>query len=501
MYTHPQPSERTNFGPRSHNKPPSLPSSDLGMHACIPSPSRRDSAPEVVSMRVYGSPYAFTATGEPLYIPYGSKSARVSIDAAMTAADHPAVRLGPLAESPEQFQYSPRGAFSSARGLIPQNIRNKSIRGSTFVDPINEDADVVRSAPEELDDSVHLRGGSGTPGRASLDHTRRVMLAMEQSADGNATGYDWRGYGIGAGDMPPRKIISGASSAAVRQSAPRKAGNSRGRSKTQGRGGAVTVKKGAKEIEDPAKLQPPKKVAADGMMQDKGEETEEDDVEIIRRGSRSRMTKRIRRESPSTLNGTDAGSSSNSNVVEKHSDVGGDHSGFPLVPHGSQNYAQQRKRMVWTDDLHNRFVEAVETLGIDQAVPTSIMAIMNMSILTRENVASHLQKFRTGLKKEKDDSERLVVEKVVGEQLSRRRLSINSKYSAKDKGRHEALPNDPGSLSASGNMPSPLSVQAGPSVQKGTKDSGAFLRAKERLASKLVDDAEGDREVSGSEAT
>ena len=50
----------------------------------------------------------------------------------------------------------------------------------------------------------------------------------------------------------------------------------------------------------------------------------------------------------------------------------------------------------WTDDLHDRFVIAVETLGADSAVPSKILEIMGpvAAGLTRQNIASHLQKFR-----------------------------------------------------------------------------------------------------------
>lgn len=45
----------------------------------------------------------------------------------------------------------------------------------------------------------------------------------------------------------------------------------------------------------------------------------------------------------------------------------------------------------WTPDLHRRFVQAVEQLGIDQAIPSKILELMRVEGLTRHNVASHLQ--------------------------------------------------------------------------------------------------------------
>lgn len=59
----------------------------------------------------------------------------------------------------------------------------------------------------------------------------------------------------------------------------------------------------------------------------------------------------------------------------------------------------KRPRLVWTPQLHKRFVEAVSQLGIKNAVPKTIMQLMNVEGLTRENVASHLQKYRLYLKR------------------------------------------------------------------------------------------------------
>ncbi|XP_010541409.1 PREDICTED: transcription factor LUX-like [Tarenaya hassleriana] len=59
----------------------------------------------------------------------------------------------------------------------------------------------------------------------------------------------------------------------------------------------------------------------------------------------------------------------------------------------------KRTRLVWTPQLHKRFVDVVAHLGIKNAVPKTIMQLMNVEGLTRENVASHLQKYRLYLKR------------------------------------------------------------------------------------------------------
>ncbi|RDX75552.1 Two-component response regulator ORR22, partial [Mucuna pruriens] len=60
---------------------------------------------------------------------------------------------------------------------------------------------------------------------------------------------------------------------------------------------------------------------------------------------------------------------------------------------------QKKARLVWDVELHSKFLAAINQLGIDKAFPKRILDLMNVEGLTRENVASHLQKYRLGLKK------------------------------------------------------------------------------------------------------
>ncbi|CAM0913110.1 unnamed protein product [Alopecurus aequalis] len=59
----------------------------------------------------------------------------------------------------------------------------------------------------------------------------------------------------------------------------------------------------------------------------------------------------------------------------------------------------KKPRVVWSVELHRKFVAAVNQLGIDKAVPKRILELMNVEKLTRENVASHLQKYRLYLRR------------------------------------------------------------------------------------------------------
>lgn len=59
----------------------------------------------------------------------------------------------------------------------------------------------------------------------------------------------------------------------------------------------------------------------------------------------------------------------------------------------------KKPRVVWSPELHQQFVAAVNQLTIDKAVPKKILDLMNVPGLTRENVASHLQKYRSYLRR------------------------------------------------------------------------------------------------------
>eukprot|EP00798_Chlamydomonas_sp_ICE-L_P001789 gene1789-33209_t len=58
-----------------------------------------------------------------------------------------------------------------------------------------------------------------------------------------------------------------------------------------------------------------------------------------------------------------------------------------------------QKRLFWTPELHQRFLQAMFQLGVNNAAPKYIMRIMSVKGLKRENVASHLQRYRQYLKR------------------------------------------------------------------------------------------------------
>ncbi|XP_055832478.1 transcription factor PCL1-like [Solanum dulcamara] len=101
--------------------------------------------------------------------------------------------------------------------------------------------------------------------------------------------------------------------------------------------------------------------------------TERDETDLTREGSDPRKLRRVE------SGGTEEADSSQCNE-----NLGDDSSAKTL----------KRPRLVWTPQLHKRFIEVVAHLGIKGAVPKTIMQLMNVEGLTRENVASHLQKYR-----------------------------------------------------------------------------------------------------------
>ncbi|KAJ7513825.1 hypothetical protein O6H91_23G016000 [Diphasiastrum complanatum] len=66
---------------------------------------------------------------------------------------------------------------------------------------------------------------------------------------------------------------------------------------------------------------------------------------------------------------------------------------------GAKSFMGRKKMKVdWTAELHHKFVQAVEQLGVEKAIPSKILELMGVKCLTRHNIASHLQKYRSNRK-------------------------------------------------------------------------------------------------------
>lgn len=101
-----------------------------------------------------------------------------------------------------------------------------------------------------------------------------------------------------------------------------------------------------------------------------------------------------------SLDGCKSESNMSSHLENKDgpSDSGGDAANLNKasgVRNSCGNKANRKKMKVdWTPELHKKFVQAVDKLGVDQAIPSRILELMKVDGLTRHNVASHLQKYR-----------------------------------------------------------------------------------------------------------
>lgn len=63
------------------------------------------------------------------------------------------------------------------------------------------------------------------------------------------------------------------------------------------------------------------------------------------------------------------------------------------------HHKEKKQRVTWTNEMHKKFLDAIERLGYDKAVPKKIVEVMGVPGLTRENVASHLQKYRCSMRR------------------------------------------------------------------------------------------------------
>ncbi|CAK8567223.1 unnamed protein product [Lathyrus sativus] len=88
-------------------------------------------------------------------------------------------------------------------------------------------------------------------------------------------------------------------------------------------------------------------------------------------------------------------------TTKKRKDVDSKHDDREFLDSSSSKKA----RVVWSVDLHQKFVKAVNQIGFDKVGPKKILDLMNVPWLSRENVASHLQKYRLYLSRLQKDNE------------------------------------------------------------------------------------------------
>jgi len=137
-----------------------------------------------------------------------------------------------------------------------------------------------------------------------------------------------------------------------------------------------------------------KKRAADHEYHD---ERLDDNADDLKSGG-GRKSKRsgggvgaVKRKSLDDFPGSDFGSSS------------GDDEILALLGQETLASGGKRERLKWQQPLHDKFADAVQSLGgVDKAVPKKILELMGDPEISREQVASHLQKFRKAMKKNEE---------------------------------------------------------------------------------------------------
>lgn len=112
-----------------------------------------------------------------------------------------------------------------------------------------------------------------------------------------------------------------------------------------------------------------------------------------------------RKEEEDKVSGSGSGSGLDSclstrgeEIVSKRDESSGvkvDHKGRKSSSQSKNPQGKRKVKVDWTPELHRRFVQAVEQLGVDKAVPSRILELMGIDCLTRHNIASHLQKYRS----------------------------------------------------------------------------------------------------------
>ncbi|KAJ8748938.1 hypothetical protein K2173_013375 [Erythroxylum novogranatense] len=75
---------------------------------------------------------------------------------------------------------------------------------------------------------------------------------------------------------------------------------------------------------------------------------------------------------------------------------------FEIMDKDEDSAIHKKPKIRWSNELHNRFLHAIDILGIDDAHPKKILQHMNVPGLRKENVSSHLQKYRLSLKQQEE---------------------------------------------------------------------------------------------------
>nr|QSD99668.1 MYB family transcription factor [Melilotus albus] len=91
----------------------------------------------------------------------------------------------------------------------------------------------------------------------------------------------------------------------------------------------------------------------------------------------------------------------------------------------------KKARLSWSPKLHQRFLWAINQLGLDKARPKKILKLMDVHGLSVGHVASHLQKYRISLKRSTDAKKR-------GKKISKLSGDFQAQWIDQDQGDFQA---------------------------------------------------------------
>uniref|UniRef100_A0ACD5VWK8 Uncharacterized protein n=1 Tax=Avena sativa TaxID=4498 RepID=A0ACD5VWK8_AVESA len=147
------------------------------------------------------------------------------------------------------------------------------------------------------------------------------------------------------------------------------------------------------EMESPAKMD---MELPEGKCESETKESEEEDVKHSSNTDKNNnvaadeVGSAVTMDDSSAAVGSEAKSSASAEGHSKRT------SSKPASASAKNSHGRRKVKVDWTPELHRRFVQAVEQLGLDKAVPSRILELMgNEYCLTRHNIASHLQKYRS----------------------------------------------------------------------------------------------------------
>lgn len=181
--------------------------------------------------------------------------------------------------------------------------------------------------------------------------------------------------------------------------------------------------------------------------------------------------------------------------------------GGPASQAGSSSHAEgeqsrpQKKRLVWTPELHERFVKAIDVIGLNQAVPKALLTIMNVEGLTTEHVKSHLQKYRNSLRKEAAEDARTNGPRAAeAANLSRSGASASAAAGADKGGSSFGLAADANGARQYRILPNRISLSGAPVSSTGVVSGAGPESAAAAVNSRSVPAAAGSARVSGTSA-